>query len=138
MNGMFVNETTERVNPLWEADYAAVHFSFEPPGKVPFRNGDLYIFGEITGYGKTPGAKLTFNNETGKYETDLILKQGYYDYVYALRNGTDKKFTTDLTEGNVWETEDSYLVLVYYRELGGRYDQLLGVTRVNSLINRPK
>ena len=137
-NGLYINETTERINPLWEGEYATVHFSFVPPGNLPFRNADLYVFGEITGYGKTPGSKLSFNQETGKYETDMILKQGYYDYVYALRNHNENVFLTDLTEGNVWETEDSYLVLAYYRELGGRYDQLLGVTRVNSLLNRPK
>jgi hypothetical protein len=137
-NGMYINETTERINPLWESEYATVHFSFVPPGNIPFRNADLYVFGEISGYGKTAGSKLSFNQETGKYETDMILKQGYYDYVYALRNRNDNIYTTDLTEGNVWETEDSYLVLTYYRELGGRYDQLLGLTRVNSLLNRPK
>jgi Domain of unknown function (DUF5103) len=137
-NGMFINETTERINPLWEAEYATVHFSFVPPGNVPFRNADLYVFGEMTGYGKTPGSKLNFNQETGKYETDMILKQGYYDYVYALCNRNENVYVTDLTEGNVWETENSYLVLAYYRELGGRYDQLLGVTMVNSLLNRPK
>ena len=135
---MYINETTERINPLWESEYATVHFSFVPPGNVPFRNADLYVFGELTGYGKNPGAMLKFNQETGKYETDMVLKQGYYDYVYALRNRNENVFITDLTEGNVWETEDSYLVLVYYRELGGRYDQLLGITRVNSLLNRPK
>ncbi len=138
LNGMFINETTERINPFWEAEYATVHFSFVPPGGIPFRNGDLYVFGEITGNGKNEGSRLTFNRETGKYETDIFLKQGYYDYVYALHNGRETAFYTDQTEGNVWETENSYLVLVYYRELGGRYDQLLGIRRLNSLLNRPK
>jgi len=138
VNGMFVSETTERINPYWEADYATVHFTYAPPGGIPYKTGDLYIFGEITGYGMNEGAKLTFNSETGKYETDLFLKQGYYDYVYALKNGSEKAFNTDQTEGNIWEAEDTYLVLVYFRELGGRYDQLFGITRLNSLINRPK
>lgn len=138
MNGLFINETTERINPLWEAEYARVHFSFVPPNNLPFRNADLYVFGKLTGYGKNQDSKLNFNPETGKYEGDIILKQGYYDYVYALRNKNDNLFTTDLTEGNVWETEDSYLILVYYRELGGRYDQLLGLARANSLVSRPK
>ncbi len=138
LNGMFINETTERINPNWEAEYAKVHFSFIPPGGQPFRSGNLYVFGEITGYGLNEGARLSFNQETGKYETDIILKQGFYDYVYALNNGKDNVFYTDETEGNVWETEDGYMVLVYYRELGGRYDQLLGMTRANSLLSRPK
>jgi Domain of unknown function (DUF5103) len=133
-NGRFMNETIERVNPFWEAEYANVHFSFEPPGKIPFHNMDLFVFGEITNYGKSPGARMIFNQEKGKYETDLFLKQGYYDYVYALNDRKSQEFTTDKTEGNLWETEDTYLVLVYYRQLGGRYDELLGISRVNSYI----
>jgi Domain of unknown function (DUF5103) len=137
-NGMFVIETIERISPAWEAEYATVHFTFKPPDNMPFANSDLYIFGEITGYGKAPEAKMIFNQEEGKYETDLYLKQGFYDYMYALNNGKDQVFSTDKTEGNVWESEDSYQVLVYFRELGGRYDQLLSFTQTNSLLNRQR
>jgi hypothetical protein len=41
-------------------------------------------------------------------------------------------FSTEWTESDRWETENEYIVLVYYRELGGRYDQLLGITRGSS------
>ena len=33
--------------------------------------------------------------------------------------------------------ENDYIILIYYRSLGGRYDQLVGVSRVNSLSGRP-
>jgi hypothetical protein len=72
------------------------------------------------------------------YETDLKLKQGYYDYIYALRDPRGGPFETDQTEGNSWETENRYVILVYYRELGGRYDQLLGINMANSVFNRPQ
>ena len=137
-NGRFINETIEQINPFWESEYADVHFSFVPPGGIPYRNTDLYVMGEITNYGKLPGAKLIFNEEKKMYETDLFLKQGYYDYVYALKSMNENVFSTDQTEGNAWETENTYLVLVYYRELGGRYDQLLGISRVNSLLANPR
>jgi Domain of unknown function (DUF5103) len=138
-NGRYVNETTENINPYWNADYASVHFRFMPPGKQAYNNKELFIIGEITNYGMEDSARMRFNEKTGSYETTLYLKQGYYDYMYATRDHSDRqiKFNTELTENNSWETENVYLVLVYYRELGGRYDQLLGIAKINSQFNRP-
>jgi hypothetical protein len=131
MNGRFVYETVENINPFWESDYAFVHFSFAPPGNIPFQQ-DLYVFGALTNNGIHPEARMLFNPEKKVYETDIRLKQGYYDYVYALFDPVLQRFSTDLTEGNQWEVEDNYMVLVYYRELGGRYDQLLGFSSIFS------
>jgi hypothetical protein len=135
---MYMLETTEQINPFWNADYAQVHFQFQPVGGVPYRGKDLYLIGEMTNYGKSDSAKLRFNPAIKAYETTLFLKQGYYDYLYATRDSKDQSgpFSTDLTENNSWETENIYLVLVYYRELGGRYDQLIGITRLNSQFRR--
>jgi hypothetical protein len=131
MNGRFVYETVENINPFWESDYAFVHFSFAPPGNIPFQQ-DLYVFGALTNNGIHPEARMLFNPEKKVYETDIRLKQGYYDYVYALFDPVLQRFSTDLTEGNQWEVEDNYMVLLYYRELGGRYDQLLGFSSIFS------
>jgi hypothetical protein len=54
---------------------------------------------------------------------------------------TDKKqagFTPSLenTEGNYWGTENSYMVLVYFRPFGARADELIGYTLVNSAFQR--
>jgi len=137
-NGMFLIEATENINPYWNADYADVHFKFLPPGGIPYPGKDLYLIGEMTNYGKSDGAKLHFNPAVKAYETTLYLKQGYYDYLYALRDPGDNRgvFSTDLTENNSWETENVYHVLVYFRELGGRYDQLVGIARLNSQFRR--
>ena len=138
INGMYINETIENINPLWNADYAKVHFTYRPTGGVRFNNQDLVVFGELTNYGKDPSALMEFNEEKGIYETDLFLKQGYYDYQYATKeifNGKNR-FVLSKTENDTWETENSYMVLVYYRSLGGRYDELFAVRQVNSQFNR--
>lgn len=133
INGLWVNETTESVNPLWNAEYASVAFRFRPPGGRVYPGLDLYVFGEMTGYGKNQGARMAFDPVEGVYKTTLRLKQGYYNYMYATREpGGAGAFRSDLTENNSWETENQYTVLFYYRELGGRYDQLLGMTRLDS------
>jgi hypothetical protein len=81
---------------------------------------------------------MKFNEEKGIYETDMVLKQGYYDYQYATREQIKGKrqFVLSKTENDTWETENSYMVLVYYRQLGGRYDELYAVRQVNSQFNR--
>ena len=133
INGMWVNETIENVSPLWNADYASVSFRFRPPGDKPYTGQELYVFGEMTGYGMNRAARMAFDPEEGVYRTTLRLKQGYYNYYYATRAiGGNGPFLTDLTENNSWETENRYTVLLYYRELGGRYDQLLGITQLDS------
>jgi len=137
LNGLFINETIENINPFWNADYANVHFSFKPPGGMPYPNADLLIMGELSNYGKDPEANMQFNAELGVYEGMLKLKQGYYDYQYVLRKftGNKEEINATITEQDAWETENQYLVLVYYRPLGGRYDELVAVRQISSQFN---
>ena len=137
MNGMFINETIENINPYWNADYANIHFTYRPAGGIPFKS-DLVIFGELTNYGKDPNAVMKFDAQKGVYEADLQLKQGYYDYAYTLKEKSmgSWKFNETPTEQDAWETENAYLVLVYFRPLGGRYDELVAIRQVGSQFNR--
>lgn len=137
-NGMFTIETTESVNPYWQADYATVKFTFVPSNNSPFPDKDVFIVGQLTNYNLDDSAKMVFNTEKGVYERSLFLKMGYYDYCYATVDRNDKKRAAsfDFTEGNYWESENNYTILVYYRQLGGRADELVGVTTINSLTGR--
>jgi hypothetical protein len=138
LNGMYMLETTEQINPFWNADYAKINFSFRPPNGQPYSNADLIIMGEITNYGKDPDALMQFNPDKGCYEGSLLLKQGYYDYQYVLRTIQNGKliYQSTFTEQDTWETENNYLVLVYFRSLGGRYDELIGIRQFNSQFNK--
>jgi len=138
-NGKYFTETTETINPFWEADYATVNFTFVPPGNVPYPDKDVYLFGELSNYGMDESSKMKFNEATGNYETSLFLKQGYYDYSYITTNQNDRYPTASFqfTEGNYWEAENNYTILVYFQGLGDRADQLVGITRINSITSRP-
>jgi len=137
-NGLYINETVEKINPFWNADYADIHFTFVPPGFKPYGEGDVVIMGELSNYGKDKDAVMKFNPDKGVYEARLRLKQGYYDYYYAIRQSRNGKpfYNSLLTEQNTWETENAYTVLVYFRALGGRYDELVAVRQFNSQFNR--
>lgn len=133
LNGNYTIETMEGINPFWQGDYAAVHFSYFPPGNRPFPGKDLYMFGEFTNYASDTSGKMEFNTERGAYEKTMFLKQGYYNYLYALKSPDGKGYPDfSQTEGNFYGTENSYIVLVYYRPFGARADQVIAFTSVNS------
>jgi hypothetical protein len=137
-NGLYLNETIDNLNPFWNADYARIHFTFRPKDGLAYAKGDLVVFGELSNYGKDADAVMKFNPDRGVYEGSMFLKQGYYDYQYAVRTAENGQllYNSMQTEQDAWETENSYMVLVYYRELGGRADQLIALRQINSQFNR--
>jgi hypothetical protein len=137
-NGGFSINATEGIVPYYQGDYASVLFTYAPPDNQPYDGKDLYIYGGLTNYEFNDSTRMRWDPDKKVYHTDLYLKQGYYDYFYVLRDH-DGKVDLSQTEGNFYETENSYLILVYYRPLGGRFDELVGLGRVNSLqANNPQ
>ncbi len=133
-NGWYDINTTENINPWWQTDYAKVHFTYVPSDNQPFANKDVYILGEITGNKLGNSGKMKFNAEKGVYEKSLLLKQGYYFYTYvtAPQNVAFPVGDVSQTDGNYWETENDYTILVYYRSYNGRSDELVALSTVNS------
>lgn len=70
---------------------------------------------------------MTWNPATNRYEKALLLKQGSYNYNYLFIPHNKSKATPAFTEGNYYETVNEYLVKVYQRPIGARYDRLIGV-----------
>ena len=78
---------------------------------------------------------MTWNADKGRYERSYFLKEGYYSYCYVTVDRSDALMKPSFaqTEGNHIDTENSYLILVYYRALGARADELVGLSRFNSV-----
>lgn len=136
LNGLYQVTTYETINPYWQADYATVHFSFVTPSGLPYEGKDLYLFGQLTDYKLNESSKMNFNADKGMYENAQFLKQGYYSYGYQLVDKKDPTQRTDL-EGNYWETENTYTILVYYKSFSDQCDQLVGVGKISSRTDRP-
>lgn len=137
-NGRYTINTIESINPYWQADYANVHFAFVAPNNQQIPGREVHIIGQLTNYEISDKTKMVFNPDRGAYEITLKLKQGYYDYAYITfdRTRSRSKAEFDYTEGNYWESENDYTILVYYRALGGRADELIGIGTINSLQGR--
>lgn len=136
LNGMSSIEAIRGVNPFWEGDYATVYFSFVPPNGLPYPKNDIYLFGQLTNYSYSDSLKMIFNSQKGMYETHLLMKQGYYDYTYVSVDKNDPSIRTQL-DGNYFETENLYTILVYYKSFSARADELIGVAKFSSRSDQP-
>lgn len=122
LNGQYLIETKDRPggNPEVESEYILMTFRLA----IAQSSNPVYLLGALTNWGKSPGAKMEWDPKMGVYTTSLLAKQGWYDYQYA--NSVDGEFEPQFFEGSYFETENEYEVLVYFRNLGSRYDQLVG------------
>lgn len=132
VNGRYIVNLQNSWESDSEADYYFTHFSL--PAEEPFFNASVYIIGELTGNKLSSDGLMKYNPQTKAYEKDLLLKQGGYNYLYAVvphgssttalyKNNNTK--VMDTVEGNAWETENEYAVYVYHRPFGSRYDKLI-------------
>lgn len=137
INGQFYIQNTDGVDPNWQGDYGRVRFVYVPPDNTPIEGKDLYMLGEFTGYKLNEASRMTFNPASGAYEGSALLKMGFYNYAYVTVNSGDPRSipSFEMTEGNHYETENNYDILVYYRPLGGRSDQLVGIYSTNTMNN---
>ena len=133
-DGGFYVRTTDFPNSNIQADYVLVHFILE---REPLTDGDIYVNGSVTNDNFLPEYKMVYDNESKAYEATLLLKQGYYNYQYLfLLDKGNEGGLTETVEGNYFETENKYTILVYYKPQGGRYDQLVGVREFRYFPNR--
>ncbi|MFZ4056770.1 MAG: DUF5103 domain-containing protein [Ferruginibacter sp.] len=135
-NGQYQCTTYETINPYWQGDYAVTNFSFIPPNNVAYTDADLYLTGQFTDYQNNENSKMHFNADKGVYEGQLNLKQGFYNYGYTLVDKKNPTLTKEL-EGDYWETENVYTVLVYFKGFADQYDQLIGIAKISTRLDRP-
>ena len=131
LNGKYVVDRENANDPDLDADYGFVHFQLKY--HEPIQGGDLYIFGAFSDWKFKDEFKLTFNQEKGIYETDVYLKQGYYNYQYVLLKDNSTIGEVSFIEGTHFETENDYTIYVYYVDPTERYERLIGVKEFNSI-----
>lgn len=134
LNGHFLITNTESLESDNQNDYATVVFTYLPPNKLPYVGSQLYLSGSLTNQVLDTSSEMKFNGSLGVYQKTILLKQGYYNYAYILREKgvADSMLDYNETEGDHWETENAYSIFIYYRPPGARHDHLIGFTTVHS------
>jgi len=75
---------------------------------------------------------MRWNDAKRCYEGSMLLKQGWYNYEYCFVPSGGNQPEGSHFEGSHWETENDYLILVYFRDPTKRYDRLTGVAVANT------
>ncbi len=114
------------------AQYLKVIFTLRAPSNlIP---GDIYIVGAFNDWQLLPEYKM--KEQRGLYSKQIQLKRGVYDYQYVVAENLSIDSEAPgwyILEGNFWETDNQYLILLYYNETAkGGYDRVIGYTIINS------
>ncbi|WP_338871076.1 DUF5103 domain-containing protein [Spirosoma sp. SC4-14] len=133
-NGMFVIDQRETGNGQTNADYIETVFTL----KIPELPGvDVYVNGAFNFWHLNDRNRMTYDAILEAYRASIFLKQGVYNYDYAIQTTTDPpKVDESYIEGNYSSTENDYEVFVYHRPPAARADQLIAYQRLG--VNKRK
>ena len=76
------------------------------------------MVGSFNGWQIEDDKRLSWNEEFERYEVEVLLKQGQYDYRYVTGG-------ENLPRGTVSRPENLYTALVYYNDIRFNTDRLL-------------
>ena len=124
INGNYIVKNIGRENNEIEADYAWVFFSLSAPAF--YEKKSIYVNGMFNNFAIGEENKMDYNAEKGIYEKAIMIKQGFTNYQYVIADSNGKIDEENAIDGNFFQTEDNYFVLVYYRENNQRYDRIIG------------
>ena len=124
-HGRFTIRNAEAYNEnALEADYMITHFTLNTAGKL--NGGNVWLYGEFNEGYPASQSIMKYDAASGTYTADLLLKQGAYNYMYLWVPDGTAVGQTGKIEGDHYETVNEYLVKVYDRPMGERYDRLVG------------
>jgi hypothetical protein len=123
MNGNFLNQNLEPGATPNSSEYVQTFFTLDTGEKLP---GEVYLFGALTHWSFGEEGRMQYDPESKTYGGSVLLKQGWYDYQYLVKSDS---LPINHLEGNHFQSENAYEILVYYRPVNGRADLLLGYLR---------
>ena len=110
--GFFINVQEHPQSPDISSDYVMNRFRL----RTKYRpEGEVYVFGAFSDWKAKPEYRMDYIESQGRYEADVLLKQGVYDYQYAIQTHDKEQLDEHSLEGNAIENENYYNILVYYR-----------------------
>ena len=126
----FIYVENEDLDNATEADYGLVNFFYK--SEAPLTHEDLYIMGALNDWCFNESNKMTYDYRLHGYTCSMMLKQGYYNFMFVTADRATHEITTELTAGNHWETNNVYKLYFYFYNALKGYDELIGYATVNS------
>lgn len=131
LNGKYYVAFQEGRNADTDADYVYVYFTL--PANQEVAGGSIYVYGALNDWKTDRNNKMNYNAVKHQYEGTMLLKQGWYDFEYVFVKDGENTPETGPFEGNHYETENDYTIIIYYRNPLERYDRVIGTVTANTL-----
>ncbi len=128
-NGAFFIRNTDGRDNRTDGDYASVYLSLNAP--KPSDGGNAYVVGQFNDYRLSD--KLEYDDARKRFTGMIFVKQGLIDYHYIWVSEDGKTRDDVVFDGSHYETENDYQIFFYYRKPGGRWEELIGFSQINTV-----
>jgi len=123
INGNYVINNIDAENPDIEADYVWIHFSLL--SNQALEGKKIHVYGNFNNYAIDNSNEMIYDANDKVFKCSLLLKQGFYNYKYVVIENNNQ-LNEGAVSGDFYQTENNYKVIAYYRDLGKRYDRIIG------------
>jgi len=130
INGNFVVRNVDAQNQDIEAEYVRMHFALQYYNDLGDK--ELHVYGNFNNWTIDGSTYMEYDPKSDVFRNERLFKQGFYNYKYVVVN-RDGSIDEGAVSGDFWQTENEYTVLVYFRDLGARYDRIIGMGSANSI-----
>ena len=130
INGEFSVNSSNNYDFDIENDYARVHFNLKI--NIFDKNNNVYLLGRFNNFIANENYKFKYDKKKKTYKGSFLFKQGFYNYKYGYTNSLEPN-TINYFEGNFWQTENLYTVLIFHKKNNEKYFKLIGESSIKSL-----
>lgn len=123
LDGNYRIEAENTNDPALEADYIIAHFAIFYPEPIP--QADVYIYGKFSDWQLLPSQKMEYDFKNRAYVGQAEVKQGNYDYMFAVvpRIGRQPDLVT--LQGNFYQNKNNYYIRCYLYNYNQNYYELV-------------
>lgn len=118
LNGSFYIRNAQFETNL-ESDYVNVHLSLAMKAEIP--GAALHAIGAFNDFRLSPESRFKWNATRKRYELNLFVKQGYYNYLISLVTPDRLKGDAAIVEGSHFAAENTYTLFAYHFDPMGYY-----------------
>jgi Domain of unknown function (DUF5103) len=118
-NGNYLLENQDAEEPKISSGYVEVTFSLLADAV----SDSVYLAGAFNNWNFNDENRMKYYTNRGAYEVTILLKQGLYNYQYFVDS---KTLPANYFEGDHFETENMYEVLVYNHSFQPNADMMIG------------
>jgi len=129
LNGNFILDNYDYRDQNF-SNYAFVRFTLFTQTPIA---GNIYVAGSFNYWNLDEQNRMTYDSASRTYQSEILLKQGWYDYQYVVDGTGLQKL---MMEGSHFETENEYEIFVYHRPFKPNADLLVGYVRLTKNARR--